>query len=120
MTDDEITQAIASLDDDPDPLHGDQTPAVRRLAQIGAPAVSALGAPLMADSAMTRLHAQRAWESIVYGRYGFAPGAGFPDDAAEESAASVIAQVSYDFEQSDGERKAAVSRMLDWAQRETG
>ena len=120
MTDDDIEKAIASLDDDPDPLHGDQTPAVRRLAQIGVPAVSALTAPLLAESMTTRLHAQRAWESIVYARHGFAPGAGFPDDTAEETAASVITEVGYDFEQSGDEREAAVARMRDWAQREVG
>jgi hypothetical protein len=119
MTDEDVDRAIASLDDDPDPLHGDQTPAVRRLADIGLPAVAPLAAPLLADGSMTRLHAQRAWESIVYARHGFVPGRGFPDDAAEETVGSVIAHVGYDFQQPAAEREAAVARMRDWAQGET-
>jgi hypothetical protein len=54
---------------------------------MGLRAVEPLTGPLDSDSELTRLHAQRAWEGVVYGRHGFKGGQGFP--SAEHEAAAV-------------------------------
>jgi hypothetical protein len=81
----EIDALIRAIDDAPDPAHLDITPSVDRLAELGFAAASALLPLLDADDAMTRLHAQRALEGMVYRHFGFRPGLGFPDAAAEDA-----------------------------------
>jgi HEAT repeat protein len=82
---DDIDTLIRALDDDPSMAHLDITPAVERLAEIGLPAAPHLIPLLEAEDPMTRLHASRALEGIIERRFGFRPGRGFPDAAAEES-----------------------------------
>jgi hypothetical protein len=72
--DEDVQRAIAALDEHADPMHLDQTPAVRELAAMGLRAVEPLTGPLLSDSQETRLHAQRAWEAIVYARHDFVGG----------------------------------------------
>lgn len=115
--DDDVRRAIAALDDDADPMHLDRTPAVRELAGIGLRAVEPLTTPLLADEQDTRLHAQRAWEGIVYARHGFVSGQGFPDDAAEAAAVADLGAVGYSFEDGPAEREAAVRRLREWLAR---
>jgi hypothetical protein len=66
-----LDACIATLDDAPSPAHADLTPAVFGLIEIGRPALPRLAAKLRDESAMTRLHAQRAVEGITRRRFGF-------------------------------------------------
>jgi hypothetical protein len=115
--DDDVRRAIAALDDDADPMHLDQTPAVHELARMGLRAVEPLATPLLSDDQDTRLHAQRAWEGIVYARHGFVSGQGFPDDDAEAAAIADLSAVGYSFEDGRPEREAAVRRLREWVER---
>lgn len=81
-----LPAALRTLDDAPDELHLDQTPAVRTLIAMGERAVPGILEAMLSEDDVTRLHAQRALEGIVYRRHGFLPGAGFPSAEAEEAA----------------------------------
>jgi hypothetical protein len=77
-----LEACLATLDDAPSPAHADVTPAVHGLIQIGPSALPALLAKLAEESAMTRLHAQRAVEGITRCQFGF-DGLNWPPGAYE-------------------------------------
>jgi len=115
--DEDVERAIAALDEDADPMHLDHTPAVAQLARMGLRAVEPLTTPLCSDRQETRMHAQRAWEGVVYARHGWVGGQGFPDDRAEEAAAADLRDVGYAFDGTADEREAAVQRLREWLAR---
>ena len=78
-----VDACLRVLNDDPDPLHLDQTPAVQALGALGLAAVPALLDRMAASDRTTRLHAQRALELVLARRHGFRPGQGFADPQAE-------------------------------------
>ena len=112
-----IDAYVRAIDDDPDELHLDVTPASRALGEIGLPAVPALLELLSADSEETRLHAQRATEAVVYGEHGFVAGRGFPSAEAEQAARAELLEAGYDHAAPAGEREAAVARLREWYER---
>jgi hypothetical protein len=117
--DEDVQRAIAALDEDPDEGHLDQTPAVRELAGMGLRAVGPLTEPLLGDARDRRLHAQRAWEAVVYDRHGWVAGRGFPDDESEAAAIADLREVGYGFDDEPDERAAAVRRLRAWLARES-
>lgn len=64
MSDAELARLLAALDEAPDALHGDSTPAVQALVALGLPALRAVLPLLQADDGITRLHAQRVLEGV--------------------------------------------------------
>ena len=110
MSDDEIDAHIRALDDDPDELHSDMTPAVSALAGIGEPALPALLEPLAAPDALTRLHAQRALEGVIYQRHGFRAGQGFPP-GEEDAARDDLRAIGYEHDADEPARDAAIARL---------
>jgi len=66
-----LDACLQTLNDDPDPLHLDFTPAVWCLRQIGRPALPPLLDRLASDDRMTRMHALRAVEWITKSYFGF-------------------------------------------------
>ncbi len=64
-TPDALDAAIATINDSPDMLHADRTPAVDTLAEIGLPAIPDVLNLLNSDDRFTRMHAQRALERIT-------------------------------------------------------
>jgi hypothetical protein len=107
----DVDELIAALDDDPDPLHADMTPAVGALGEIGDAAVPALLEPLASESETTRLHAQRALEAIVQRRHGFRAGLGWPEPGGEEAAREELRAVGYRFDADADARAAALDRL---------
>ena len=59
---DDIAHLIATINDSPDPSHGDLTPSVHALVQLGVPALPSVLPLLMSDDKWTRLRAQRVLE----------------------------------------------------------
>ena len=62
---DDVARLIGSINLDPDPAHGDLTPAVHALVRIGLPALPAVLPLLEADDRFTRLRAQRVLEGVT-------------------------------------------------------
>jgi hypothetical protein len=112
--DEDVERAIADLDHEADPLRADPTPAAIVLASLGLRAVAPLAGPLLSDSQESRVHAQRAWEAIVYARHGFRAGQGFPDADAEREAVADLSEVGYAFDDGPPEREASVERLRGW------
>jgi HEAT repeat protein len=102
---------ISTIDDAPDPLHLDMTPAVSALGAFGSEAIPRLLDLLDAPEQLTRLHAQRALELAVYRRHGFVPGQGFPTDEAEEAAREELTSSGYDFDAEPAARRSAIQRL---------
>lgn len=61
----EIQRLVEGIDDDPDPLHGDLTPAVHALVGHGLAALPHVLPLLDADDELTRLRAQRVLEGVT-------------------------------------------------------
>jgi HEAT repeat protein len=87
-TEDASAACVRTLDDAPDPLHADVTPAVDALGEMGLPAAPALLPALGSADQLTRLHAQRALEAMVSRAHGWVPGRGFPSPADDRAAAA--------------------------------
>jgi hypothetical protein len=113
-----IDEYVRAIDDDPDLLHLDVTPASQALAEIGLPAVPALLDLLDADSEETRLHAQRALEMVVYRRHGFVSGRGFPSPEAEQAARDDLIDAGYEHDDPPDRREAAIARLRAWHERQ--
>ena len=112
---DALTACLQTLNDAPNPLHADMTPAVLALGQMGMRVVPALLDLLMDDHEFTRLHAQRALEMILDQRHGFYPGQGFPTPEAEEQArAEWKDNGGYDYSADAATRAAAVAKWQRW------
>ena len=113
-----IDEYVRAIDDDPDLLHLDVTPASQALADIGLPAVPALLDLLGADSEETRLHAQRALEMVVYGQTWFVSGRGFPSAEAEQAARDDLIGAGYEHDDPPERREAAIARLRGWHERQ--
>jgi hypothetical protein len=77
-----LEACLRTLDDAPDPLHADRTPAVQCLIEMGEPALLPLIARLESDDRDTRMHAERAVQGITRRRFGF-DGFAWPEGAME-------------------------------------
>jgi HEAT repeat protein len=110
-----LSACLMTINDAPDILHLDITPAVGALSDFGLKAVPALLEFLMHEDEMTRLHAQRALELIVDKRHGFRPGKGFPTVEAEEQArAEWVNNGNYNYLEDKNTRRAAVEKLREW------
>lgn len=75
---------VSTINDDPDLLHADYTPAVHRLAECGLAALRAILPLLNSTHEIERVRAQRVLEGIIKRRYGWHPGQGFTNYEAEQ------------------------------------
>jgi len=112
---DALAALVQTIDDAPDELHGDMTPAVSALGEMGVTALPSLLRLLMDQNESTRFHAQRALEQIVMRRHGFVPGQGFPDATAEEQfRLEWRANGNYQYSDDAAARAAAVEKWRSW------
>jgi HEAT repeat protein len=110
-----LEASLNTLNDAPDKLHNDITPAVQTLGTMGLRAVPGLLNLLASDDRMTRLRAQRALEMIVDQRYGSQPGTGFPTLEAENDArADWREHGNYSFDAEPAARSAAIEALRRW------
>lgn len=116
VDDNRIVQLIAALDRDEDPLHMDVTPAARELGALGPRVIPHLLGPLGAQDPMTRLHAQRALEQVLYQRFGFTPGQGWRQADGEARWRELWQQNgSYDFQAPAEARDRAIAAWRQWS-----
>lgn len=112
---DALAASLLTINDAPDLLHLDMTPAVQAIGEMGIKAATSLLELLMSDDVETRLHAQRALELIVSRLYGFRPGQGFPTPEADiQVKDSWRDHGNYDYAANAASRAVAVSNLRDW------
>lgn len=109
---DAMAACLQTLNDSPDRLHLDRTPAVGALGAMGLKAVPSLLDLLMAEDRDTRMHTQRALELITARRHGSRPGQGFPNPQAEEAMRDEW-RVNGDY-QFDASRKLRAQAVAKW------
>lgn len=110
-----IRELVAKLDDEPDRLHNDITPAVLALGRLGLAVLPHLEGALLSGDELTRLHAQRALEFAVDHHFGFRPGRGYTPPDGEARAREAFEQNGrYDFEAPEPQRREAVAAWLRW------
>lgn len=110
-----VQACLNALNDDPDPLHNDQTPAVQALGTLGLAAVPGLLDRMASHDAMTRLRAQRAFELVLSRRHGFVPGRGFETPAGEAAMrAEWQARGDYDHHASSAQRAQSIDQWRHW------
>jgi hypothetical protein len=113
-----LDQLLRRIDEEPDPLHQDQTPAVQALAAAGRPAIPGLLDLLAAPATDTRMRAQRAFEGLLMRELGFVPGKGFSTpDGEQRFRALWLAQGNYAFDGPPADRAAAITAWRAWLAR---
>jgi hypothetical protein len=114
-TDARLAELFAALDEQPDALHGDMTPAVLALAEHGWPAAPGLLERMLGGSVQTRLHAQRGFEGIVMREFGFVPGHGFAKAQDEQRMRQLWADHGdYAYDDDKARRTTAVQSWRRW------
>ena len=114
-TDADLSKLLAALDNEPDELHGDITPAVLALAELGWPAATSLLERMLVGSTDTRLHAQRAFEGILMGEFGFVRGHGFARPEDEQRMRQLWAtHGNYAYDDDEARRSKAVESWRRW------
>jgi hypothetical protein len=84
VTDKATLSALRTINENPDPLHSDNTPSVDDLVSLGDKAlVPELFDLLINGDPVTRLHASRVLFGITAARFGFIAGKGWPNAQAE-------------------------------------
>ena len=112
---DALQACVETLNDAPDELHLDRTPAVEALGAMGIDAVRPVLDRMMDADETTRLRAQRALEEIVNRRHGFRAGEGFPSRETEAAASALwSANGGYDYAAGEVHRRDSVAKWRRW------
>lgn len=78
-----IKSLIAHINDDPDLLHSDYTPAVFELIEVGEPALRPVLRLMLSQHRKTRQHAERVIAGVTEAQYGFVRGRGWKNREQE-------------------------------------
>ena len=117
-----VQQLLDKLDDDPDILHFDSTPAVSELIVIGEPAIEPTLPYLLSENEDTRLHAERVIYGAMMRMHGFVLGRGWSQPGLEQEFQR-LSETLWDFEAMGGksvvqspvqERQAYIERVKRW------
>ncbi len=110
-----VQKLIAAIDENPDPLHLDITPAVLELARLRWHVIPYLESSLLSNNEMTRLHAQRALEGAIMRYLGFEPGIGWQNKAGESRFRRLWKENgNYDYQASEAKRRTTVAAWQQW------
>lgn len=111
----DIAALLARIDEDPDALHLDSTPAATALAAAGRPALPGLLALMAAAQPLTRLRAQRAFEGVLQRELGFVPGQGFATPDGEQRLRALwAAHGGYAWDAAEPARARAIAAWQAW------
>ena len=105
---------VQTIDTAPDPLHGDITPSVVLLIELGLEGARAVVPVLNAPGLMTRQRAFRVVQGAVGRHFGFREGKGFPSTESAEAWRRVLEDNAYRAEAPERERAEAAERWRRW------
>jgi hypothetical protein len=110
-----VQQLYARLNDDPDPLHADYTPAVHELIRVGRPAIAQALDLIVSGDWYTRLRAERVLEGVTLVEHGFVFGQGWSRPGGEAEWRRFWARLgNLDFEAPLDKRAASVALWRAW------
>src|SRR5713101_6699429 len=110
-----IRQLLRAINDEPDELHGDFTPAVLKLMTRGLAAAKAVLPLLNSQDSGSRARAYRVLEGVVKIRNGWVPGQGFKDPQGQEKTlATLQANGDYRAQMEEPQRLAAIAKWRRW------
>jgi hypothetical protein len=113
-----LDELVRTINDKPDVLHSDHTPAGDRLIKFGTPAIPRMLDLMLSDDESTRLRAQRVLEGITLEKHGFVFGRGWPSgDSHKEDArfrAFWKSLGDLDWQASRTDRERAVKLWREW------
>ena len=110
-----ISILIATLNERPDLLHSDYTPAVHELIKIGQPAIEPLLDVMLDANEGTRKRAERALDGITSKMHGFRAGQGWNDPHGEGRFRKFWKSLgSYNWDDSEQSRRTSIAKWRDW------
>jgi len=109
-----LNDLIKNIDDEPDKLHNDITPAVLELGRSGFEALPYLIEPLSSPDSMTRLHAQRALEYILLYHFGWVPGVENDPKISDSFKNLWNSNGGYQYDASEQKRKKSIDTWMAW------
>ena len=111
----ELEQLIATLNEHPDKLHGDDTPSVMRLIAIGREALGPALALMSSPQSDTRMRAQRVLEGVTMASHGFHRGHGWSRAGGEAEWKQLWASLGdLDWQAPNAVRAESVARWRTW------
>jgi len=112
----DIPELISKINNDPDLLHLDYTPAVHQLSECGIDAAIAVLPLLDSSEIWERYRAQRVLEGVVQRMYGWQPGKGYPVgiDGEEKVKKLFIKMGNYQADASIEIRNASIIKWEKW------
>lgn len=111
----EISRLVGAINDEPDELHGDFTPAVLQLMNKGLAAAKAVLPLLNSPDSGSRARAYRVLEGVIKIRNGWVPGQGFKNfESQEKTQATLAANGNYNAQMEEPQRLAAIEKWRRW------
>ncbi len=113
-------QALAArINDDPDKLHSEMTPAVDSFIEIGRPAIPTLLDLMLSSDADTRMRAQAGLEGITMQMFGFRRGQGWSGNGEDKWRMFWKKLGSLDWQDTESERRSDIALWRQWYQDST-
>jgi hypothetical protein len=110
-----IARLVNKIDENPDLLHADITPAAEDLIDIGPDAIPVVLPLVLSEDPMTRLHASRVLYGVTAKMHGFVVGRGWPSDSREQACRALWASLGdFDWDAPEDRRAASVKRWEQW------
>ena len=111
-----VESLIRKINDSPDKLHSDYTPAVHELINYELLAVKTVLPLLNSDDTMERYRAQRVVEGVIQRRFGWKAGQGYPLNSDGEQQFLVLWKVNGNYNADDPEeiRLKAIKLWENW------
>jgi hypothetical protein len=110
-----VKTLLARINDDPDILHADYTPAVHELVQVGEPALAPTLELMLSDDRHTRMRAQRVLEGVTLVQHGFVFGQGWKEDQGEKRHRKFWSELGkLDYDAPPDKRAAGVAMWKKW------
>ena len=111
----DIKQLLRAINDAPDKLHGDFTPAVLKLMTKGLPAAIAVLPLLNSSDSGTRARAYRVLEGVIKIHNGWLPGRGYKNRKGQDKTlATLAANGDYNAQMEEPQRVAAIEKWRSW------
>ncbi|HSI77827.1 MAG TPA: hypothetical protein VK957_18150 [Lunatimonas sp.] len=111
-----IDSLVKVINENPDRLHLDYTPAVHQLIEYGVEAIEAVLPSLNSQDKWERLRALRVLEGVINRQNGWKSGIGFPDGSDGEQKTRELLQQNgnYQYDAPIEQRTSSIAKWKEW------